>query len=519
MPARLIQVTILNNSDYPIVWLDDGRNDGFWQEPWYPSNIKNLKPGEQASFRLESGGLATGVDGWALFKVDVPFASNVGVRTEYFRLNFDRAYIETEPFHPERKERIEYWHRDPRTNDVPHPGPSLAFVQNMGAGDMTNMDSSPFEFIPALPGQILTSPLFLLNETFAKHVAWVVEVHNGARDAKLPLKVATKNIIYAVTPRVKPLAQITGGPRPSGGDLMWFRHDGRLDGSFKWEGPEKVGSRWDAFKQVFSGGDGIVYGVTPRVEATYSSDVSDPVSGGQVNTGLTPASGRDLLWYRHVGRKDGSFRWQGPQRVGFRWDVFKHVFSGGDGIIYGIQENGDLMWYRHVGRADGSFLWKGPKKVGLGWGELTQVFSGGDGIIYGVTPRSVAAVPITGGPTQAPGGDLLWFRHLGREDGSFNWDGPRKVGSGWNGLRHLFSDGNGIIYGVTPTVEASILSSVSNLESGGHNPTFTRASGGDLMWYHHIGREAGTFKWEGPKKVGTGWGELEQLFSGGVLSD
>jgi hypothetical protein len=39
------------------------------------------------------------------------------------------------------------------------------------------------------------------------------------------------------------------------------------------------------------------------------------------------------------------------------------------------------------------------------------------------------------------------------------------------------------------------------------------------MWYQHTGREEGTFKWEGPKKVGTGWGELERLFSGGVLAD
>jgi len=100
MPARLVQVTILNNSDYPIVWQDDGRDHGFWQEPWYPSNIKNLKKGEQASFRLESGGIATGVKGWVLFKVDVPAASNVGARAEFFRLDFERAYIEVSPFQP-----------------------------------------------------------------------------------------------------------------------------------------------------------------------------------------------------------------------------------------------------------------------------------------------------------------------------------------------------------------------------------------------------------------------------------
>lgn len=461
MPARLIQVTIINNSDYPVVWVDDGREHGFWQEPWYPSNIKNLKKGEQSSFRLESGGIATGVKGWALFKVDVPFASNVGVRNEFFRLNFERAYIETVSFKGGEDGGIQYWRQDPRTNDAPHPGPSLAYIRDVGSSDLANMDSSPIEFIAALPGAPLNAPIFLGNESFAKHVAWVVEVRNTEGSSTLPLKIAPKNVIY---------------------------------------------------------------GVTPRVEATLlSSEMSASATGGHISNHIMPASGGDLLWFRHDGRPDGSFNWEGPRRVGIRWDSFKHIFSGSEGIVYGIQTNGDLMWYRHVGRSDGSFIWEGPNKVGIGWGEFTQVFSGGKGIIYTVTPRVEASVHVTGGSTRTSGGDLLWFRHLGREDGSFNWVGPRKVGIGWDGLNHLFSDGDGIIYGVTPKVEASFLAtvvSVSALELGHHIAGgYTPSSGGELMWYHHTGREEGTFNWEGPKKVGTGWGEFKQLFSGGVLSD
>ena len=30
MPARLVQVTLINNSDFPIIWQDDGRPHGFW---------------------------------------------------------------------------------------------------------------------------------------------------------------------------------------------------------------------------------------------------------------------------------------------------------------------------------------------------------------------------------------------------------------------------------------------------------------------------------------------------------
>jgi hypothetical protein len=52
--------------------------------------------------------------------------------------------------------------------------------------------------------------------------------------------------------------------------------------------------------------------------------------------------------------------------VGAHWNL-KQVFSGGDGIIYAIQDNGDLLWYRHDGRNDATFRWASNegKKVGV----------------------------------------------------------------------------------------------------------------------------------------------------------
>jgi len=55
--------------------------------------------------------------------------------------------------------------------------------------------------------------------------------------------------------------------------------------------------------------------------------------------------------------------------------------SGGkaqaDGTIYAIAPDNDLMWYRHDGRNDGTFRWafNEGKKVGVGW-SFKQVFSG-----------------------------------------------------------------------------------------------------------------------------------------------
>jgi hypothetical protein len=265
-----------------------------------------------------------------------------------------------------------------------------------------------------------------------------------------PVATLSKGVIYTVT---------------LNDDLMWYRHDGRTDGSFRWAAGagKQVGVGWN-FKQLFASG-GILYGIQDN---------------------------GDLMWYQHLGREDGTFRWEGPKKVGNGWGAFTNVFSGGDGIIYAVEAvvgglsaiygqrpapktGGNLIWYRHVGQKDGSFRWEGPKKVGTGWSGLRQVFYGGDGIIYAIQEN----------------GDLMWCRHLGREDGTFRWEGMKKVGTGWGGFTKVFSGGDGVIYAVQDN--------------------------GDLLWYRHDGRTDGSFRWAAAagKKVGSGWYKfnLKQVFT------
>jgi hypothetical protein len=186
----------------------------------------------------------------------------------------------------------------------------------------------------------------------------------------------------------------------------------------------------------------------------------------------------DLLWYRHVGRDNGTPDWATEGKtIGNSW-VFQHLFSGGDGIIYAVRPNGELLWYRHDGRRDGSMKWASwdPKVVGTGW-NVRHVFSGGDGVIYSVLPT----------------GELLWNRHDGRGDGTFRWASPesKPVGTGWI-FRHVFSGGGGVIYAVRPN--------------------------GELLWYRHDGYRDGSVKWTDPKVVGVGW-DVQHVFSagGGVI--
>ncbi len=77
----------------------------------------------------------------------------------------------------------------------------------------------------------------------------------------------------------------------SGGDLMWFRHLGREDGTFRWDGPKKVVPGWSAFTQAFSGGDRIIYGITAVVEArVHIADPTTPASGGDLSGSDTSAA-------------------------------------------------------------------------------------------------------------------------------------------------------------------------------------------------------------------------------------
>ncbi|CAN5144715.1 hypothetical protein BH11MYX1_BH11MYX1_28960 [soil metagenome] len=228
-----------------------------------------------------------------------------------------------------------------------------------------------------------------------------------------------------------------------------------------------------------------------------------------------------LLWYRHDGRTDGSFTWASESGavVGAGW-AFKNLFSAGGslGVLYGIDANNTLTWWRHDGRVDGGFRWAPGSGNPVGWGwDFSTLFGAGDGVIYGITPYVPAhyetvQVGGSGNLIPASGGELKWYRHDGREDGSFKWAARSGtvVGTGWNGFSKVFSGGNGVIYALTAYVPAHYEISTY----GGH---MVPASGGDLKWYRHTGQVDGTFRWApgSGTTVGHGWSSFKRLFSGG----
>jgi hypothetical protein len=235
------------------------------------------------------------------------------------------------------------------------------------------------------------------------------------------------------------------------GVLRWYRHNGATNGvganiAGSWAGANNVSTEWNAFKQVFTGGNGVIYAITQDGK---------------------------LIWFRHSAFLTGQGAdvpgaWDEAHEVASEWGDFRNAFSAGDGVIYAIAPDGQLLWFRHTGFADGRAEWEGPIPLTGGWANYEQVFSGGNGVIYAVGADGI----------------LKWNRHDGYRTGANEWQAAKNVGSGWNGLRAVFSAGNGIIYAISPD--------------------------GLLRWYRHNGYADGRGvespnAWQGRTDVGHGW--------------
>lgn len=187
--------------------------------------------------------------------------------------------------------------------------------------------------------------------------------------------------------------------RPDG-KLLWYRHDGFLDGTMNWSNYKEIGRGWNDLKQIIPMGDGIIY---------------------------TLAKNGNLEWRRHVGYLDGRGlespgAWEGPKLVGTGWGDFKFVFAGGEGVMYAITNNGELRWYRNKNFMTGVREWEGPNIVGTGWESFKKVFSTGEGVIYAMKPT----------------GELIWYKHEGYKDGTKRWQAPVQIAADWSEFIFVF---------------------------------------------------------------------------------
>ena len=193
--------------------------------------------------------------------------------------------------------------------------------------------------------------------------------------------------------------------RPNG-DLVWIGHPGAADCTPDLGGGDVIGVGFDRFTRMFAMATG---------------------TAGQVAIyGMTP-DGR-LHWYLHRCADTGGGLetpgcWDGGWQLdGFGWQTFTNVFSGGNGVIYAVDENGGLWWRSHDGYRTGESFWSPFRRIGVGWDMFGQVLSGtDDGVLYAVDEAG-----------------LLWeYQHLGYARGTGletpgSWSGRYEVGSGWS---------------------------------------------------------------------------------------
>ena len=140
-----------------------------------------------------------------------------------------------------------------------------------------------------------------------------------------------------------------------------------------------------------------------------------------------------LLFYRDI-TQNGTGDVSSPSVIGQGgWHDFNFLFSGGNGIIYAVDQEGRLLFYRDTSQ-NGTGDVSNPSVIGLGgWQDMKHLFSGGNGIIYAVDKD----------------GRLLFYRDT-TQNGTGDVSSPSVIGlGGWQDMKHLFSGGNGIIYAVS----------------------------------------------------------------------
>ena len=215
---------------------------------------------------------------------------------------------------------------------------------------------------------------------------------------------------------------------------------------------------------------------------------------------ITP-DGR-LLWYRDDDRhgKNGPNAERGwaagsGNQIGKGWNGLKRVFSGGDGIIYAVTEDGRLLWFRDDDRqgyngpnAERGWAAGSGNQIGKGWNGATHVFSDVPrGIIYAITED----------------GRLLWFRDDDRQgnngpNAERGWaaGSGNQIHFGWYRFVHVCASG-GNIYAVT--ADGRLLWYRDDNGQGGNDP------GGSTGWAAGSGNQ-----------IGVGWDGITHVFEGGI---
>jgi hypothetical protein len=159
---------------------------------------------------------------------------------------------------------------------------------------------------------------------------------------------------------------------------------------------------------------------------------------------------------------------------------FLDLVPGGQGIFYAVQADGALLWYRHLGWQNGTINWA----------------NGGTGRQIGSQwQQFVKIVAAADGQIFAvnPDGTLLWYQYLlsNSSTGAGSWhpQSGRQIGVGFDVYPRIFGGWDNVLYGVN--------------------------GDGLLFWYRNAGPSGG-FAWANGgvgRQIGAGWKQYINLFA------
>jgi hypothetical protein len=177
-----------------------------------------------------------------------------------------------------------------------------------------------------------------------------------------------------------------------------FYKDNAQNGVSNWHpnSGNVIGTGWN-FKHVFSGGNGIIYAINELGQLRFYKD----------------------------NARDGTSNWHSNSGnvIGTSWN-FKDIVSDGNGIIYALKDNGDLYFYQDNAR-NGTWNWhpNSGNIITSDWNyqsvfpNYRHIFSGGNGVIYVVNSS----------------GDLFLTKDLRQDGNSLMYKGPgQRIGNGWS---------------------------------------------------------------------------------------
>ncbi len=249
-----------------------------------------------------------------------------------------------------------------------------------------------------------------------------------------------------------------------------------------------------ASEEAFKAIPGVGWAVAPLGKWLFGKliDIIDADCDGPVAADQVSVSGSTLYdWTKERYHQIFGVRWEGHTERRF-YPGTDSPWGCGSNSRYWVEwtvkrvwpKKSSLLWYKHLGLEDGAENW-------VDWNARNAY------------PWDWSFRRPFGGQNgiiySTDGDALFWNKHLGVQDGSQNWvqgnpgeDIPnywRQVGSGW-GFKFLFGGFYGLVYGI--------------------------AANGDLFWYMHQGFEDGTANWvdNNGRKIGSGWGDFKRVFGG-----